>query len=58
MGMDRYRLYHVKDGRFVRFEETEAKNDVLALGEARRLAGDGCAELWSGARMIAEIKPR
>ena len=54
--MNQYRVYHIESGQFARFSDFEARNDVLALGEARKLTGDGRSELWSGSRMVAEIK--
>jgi hypothetical protein len=54
--MPYYRLYHFQGKHFARFDDFEAEDDVRALGEAKRLNGDGHSELWSGKCRIAELK--
>lgn len=52
-----YRLYVLSapEGRFVRFEEIEANDDVEALRLAEPFSGDRPLELWCGARKVRSI---
>lgn len=52
--MTYYRLYLLAnaDGRFVGFEEIEAKDDVEAVHRAQRHCGRYPLELWCGQRKV------
>ena len=52
-----YRLYHIQESHFFRFDDFEADDDAYALQKAKRLNGEGNSELWSGKRRIAVLKP-
>jgi hypothetical protein len=47
-----YRLYFVRDGHFVRFEEILAEDDVQAVRTAGSSAGALGLELWCGRRRV------
>ena len=47
-----YRLYHLHEGHFSHFDDFEAEDDVRAVRQARPLARDHEAELWSRARRV------
>lgn len=52
--MPYYRLYFINPntGRFLRFEELQAQDDVEAVRLASEKTGDHPLELWSGARRV------
>lgn len=52
-----YRLYFVRDGRFMRFEEILADDDVQAVHRAAASAGDLGMELWCGRRRVKSFAP-
>ncbi len=47
-----YRLYFVRDGHFVRFEEILADDDLDAVRLAGASAGSLGLELWCGRRRV------
>ena len=53
-----YRLYHVRNGHFVRFDQIEAAGDIDALREAGTLVRELPAELWCGDRKIMTFDGR
>jgi hypothetical protein len=53
-----YRLYHVRNGRFRRFDEIAAAGDAEAIAKAADLVRADPAELWCGARKVGLIEPR
>ena len=57
MRVNYYRLYMLAgaEGRFVGFEEIEARDDVEAVRRAETFAGDRPLELWCGARKVHSI---
>ena len=55
--MNYYRLYMLAgaEGRFVGFEEFEARDDVEAVRRSQTFAGERPLELWCGARKVHSI---
>ncbi len=47
-----YKLYFVEAGKFRRFEDLRADDDVQAVREAAQRVHGATAELWSGARKV------
>ena len=54
--MPYFRLYHIKDGHFISFEDFEADGDLQAVARARELNGQGGSELWSGKRRVITLE--
>lgn len=51
-----YRLYFLRDGHFVRFEEIEAEDDVRAVRAASAQVGAQAMELWCGRRKVQSFE--
>ena len=52
-----YRLYHIKQNRFVGVDDFQAENDTQALLDASLLNGTSISELWEGGRKIKTLQP-
>lgn len=55
--MPYYRLYHLKENRFVGVEDFTAEDDTRALHVAQSLNGTAASELWEGGRKIKTFQP-
>lgn len=53
-----YRLYHIRNGHFFRFDMIEAEGDVDAVREAGALVGEQPAELWCADRKVMIFEGR
>ena len=47
-----YRLYLIRNDRFIAVEDIDAEDDIEAVGMARQRVEDSPAELWSGTRKV------
>jgi hypothetical protein len=47
-----YRLFHLRDGHFVKRDEIIAASDAEAAAEAERRRAGAPAELWCGPRKV------
>ena len=53
-----YRAYTVgSDGHFIGFKMLECADDAEAIEQATQLLGPHPIELWSGARLVTQLKP-
>lgn len=53
-----YRLYLLDaHGRIAQRIDLDPEEELAALAEASRLAGDKSAELWNGTKLIARLGP-
>jgi len=51
-----YRLYSIDAaGRFLRFDEFDAADDVAATAMAQSLRGETAAELWERGRLVKAL---
>lgn len=55
--MPYYRLYHIKQNRFVGVDDFEAEDDTQAMRNAKPARGAEALELWEGRRKIRTFQP-
>ena len=55
--MPDYRLYHLKQNKFVGVDEFDAPDDAQARRIAKPLNGTAVSELWEGGRKIVTFQP-
>jgi hypothetical protein len=58
IGVAEYRAYTVgSDGHFIGFDPLVCADDAEAIEKAKHLVDGHDVELWSGARLVIQLKP-